>query len=74
MMSQLPSENQSAPMATLTSHAMLVTWGIFAQCIGLVETLESVPIPPTATRMKAKRHEKPDQRSSPRTPSFRFPA
>jgi hypothetical protein len=44
-MSQLPSENQSAPMATLTSHAMLVPWGIFAQCIGLVEALGSVPIP-----------------------------
>ncbi|MGA9349611.1 MAG: hypothetical protein WBW48_12530 [Anaerolineae bacterium] len=43
-MSQLLTENQNAPMATLTSHAMLVPWGFFAQRIGLVETLEAVPI------------------------------
>lgn len=43
-MSLLPTENQSAPVAILTSHAMLVPWGIFAQCIGLVEALESVLI------------------------------
>ena len=44
-MSQLPTENQSAPTASLTSHAMLVPWGFFAQRIGLLEALESVPIP-----------------------------
>jgi len=44
-MSQLPTETQYAPTATLTSHAMLVPWGFFAQRIGLVATLEGVPIP-----------------------------
>ena len=44
-MSQLPTENQNAPMATLTSHAMLVPWGLFAQHMGLVEALEDVSIP-----------------------------
>ena len=44
-MSQLPTEDQNAPTATLTSHAMLVPWGFFAQRIGLVEAQESVPIP-----------------------------
>jgi hypothetical protein len=44
-MSQLPTGNQDAPTTTLTSHAMLVPWGFFAQRIGLVETLEGVPIP-----------------------------
>ena len=44
-MSQLLTEDQNAPTATLTSHAMLVPWGLFAQHIGLVETLESVSIP-----------------------------
>jgi len=34
-----------APIATLTSHAMLVPWGLFAQRIGLVEALEGVSIP-----------------------------
>jgi hypothetical protein len=29
----------------LTSHAMLVPWGLFARRVGLVEALESVPIP-----------------------------
>jgi len=29
----------------LTSHAMLVPWGIFTQRVGLVEALEDVPIP-----------------------------
>jgi hypothetical protein len=41
-MRQLPSD---APKHMLTSHAMLVPWGIFAQRIGLVESLEGVPIP-----------------------------
>jgi hypothetical protein len=44
-MSQLPTENQDAPTATLTSHAMLLSWGLFARRIGLVEALECVPIP-----------------------------
>jgi hypothetical protein len=44
-MNQLPTENRSVPTATLTSHAMLVTWGFFAQRIGLVEALEGVSIP-----------------------------
>ena len=44
-MSQLPTETQKAPTATLTSHAMLVPWGLFARRIGLVEALEGVPIP-----------------------------
>ena len=43
-MSQLPTEDQNAPTATLTSHAMLVPWGFFAQRIGLVQSLEGVPI------------------------------
>ena len=44
-MSQLPTETQKAATATLTSHAMLVPWGLFARRIGLVEALQSVPIP-----------------------------
>jgi hypothetical protein len=42
-MSQLPTENPTLP--ELTSHAMLVPWGMFAQQIGLVESLMQVPIP-----------------------------
>lgn len=38
-------QTQQAPAGILTSHAMLVPWGIFAQRIGLVEALERVPIP-----------------------------
>jgi len=30
--------------ATLTHHAMLVAWGQFAHCIGLVKAIEAVPI------------------------------
>ncbi len=44
-MSHLPTGSQKAPTATLTSHAMLVPWGLFAQRIGLVKALGSVPIP-----------------------------
>ncbi len=33
------------PKATLTSHAMLIPWGIFAQRIGLVAALEQIAIP-----------------------------
>jgi hypothetical protein len=40
-MRQLPND---LPTNALTSHAMLVPWGIFAQRIGLVEALEGVPI------------------------------
>ena len=36
-MSQLPTEIPALP--ELTSHAMLVPWGMFARQIGLVETL-----------------------------------
>lgn len=44
-MNQQPITQPEAPIATLTSHAMLVPWGLFAQRIGLVEALEGVPIP-----------------------------
>jgi len=43
-MSQLSTEPLSVPAWTLTSHAMLVPWGLFAQHLGLIEALESVPI------------------------------
>lgn len=29
---------------TLTHHAMLVAWGQYARCIGLVEAIEAVPL------------------------------
>jgi len=41
-MRQLPND---VPTDVLTSHAMLVPWGIFAQRIGLVDALEEVTIP-----------------------------
>ena len=44
-MSQPRIEKPDAPTNILTSHAMLVPWGLFAQRIGLVEGLEQVPIP-----------------------------
>lgn len=44
-MDQQPITHPEAPVAALTSHAMLVPWGLFAQHIGLVEVLEGVPIP-----------------------------
>jgi hypothetical protein len=44
-MSQLPTDAQNVPTASLTSHAILVPWGLFAQRIGLVKRLEQVPIP-----------------------------
>jgi len=34
-----------APATTLTNHAMLVAWGPFAWQIGLIEALETIPIP-----------------------------
>ncbi len=30
---------------TLTQHAMLVPWGLFARQIGLVQRIQTVPIP-----------------------------
>jgi len=44
-MDQQPITHPETPIAALTSHAMLVPWGLFAQGIGLVEILEGVPIP-----------------------------
>lgn len=41
-MRQLPND---VPTDVLTSHAMLVPWGIFARRIGLVDALEEIPIP-----------------------------
>jgi hypothetical protein len=43
-MSQLPIMNSDASPAMLTSHAMLIPWGVFAKQIGLVAALEQVPI------------------------------
>ena len=43
-MNQQPITHLEIPVATLTSHAMLVPWGMYAQDIGLVEALEGVPI------------------------------
>ena len=44
-MSQAPIEKPNVPTEILTSHAMLVPWGLYGQRIGLVEKLEEVPIP-----------------------------
>ncbi len=44
-MSQLSIEKPNVPTEILTSHAMLIPWGLFAQRIGLVKALEEVPIP-----------------------------
>jgi hypothetical protein len=44
-MNRQPITHAEAPIPALTSHAMLVPWGLFAQHIGLVEALEGVPIP-----------------------------
>ena len=43
-MNQLPIELPNGPTEGLTTHAMLVPWGLFAQRIGLVEAMEDVPI------------------------------
>ncbi len=32
------------PVSVVTTHAMLVAWGAYAQSIGLVEKLEKVPV------------------------------
>jgi hypothetical protein len=39
-----PDELTDVGSAELTSHAMLVPWGLFAQRIGLIEGLQNVPI------------------------------
>ncbi len=44
-MDRQPITPPEAPIVTLTSHAMLVPWGLFAQHIGVVEALEGVSIP-----------------------------
>jgi hypothetical protein len=44
-MKELPANAQPGPTVALTSHGILVPWGLFAQRIGLVEGLEQVPIP-----------------------------
>jgi hypothetical protein len=36
--------NRNHPPETLTNHAMLVIWGQFAQCIGLIEKVQSVTL------------------------------
>jgi hypothetical protein len=43
-MPQDPTKHSEAPTAALTSHAMLIPWGLFAQRIGVVEALEGIPI------------------------------
>ena len=43
-MSQLPIMYSDASPAMLTSHAMLIPWGVFAKQIGLVAALKQVPI------------------------------
>ena len=37
-------EKSNSPREMLTTHAMLIPWGLFAQRIGLVEELEAIPI------------------------------
>ncbi len=44
-MSSLPIPVQEAPTTRLTSHAILVPWGLFAQRMGLIQALEQVAIP-----------------------------
>lgn len=44
-MSQLLNPVQESPTVSLTSHALLVPWGLFAQRIGLIQALEQVAIP-----------------------------
>jgi hypothetical protein len=43
-MSQQNTEKPGVPRTVLTSHAMLIPWGLFAQRIGLVRELEEIPI------------------------------
>ena len=44
-MSERLTQDFDAATEMLTSHAMLVPWGMYAQRIGLIEGLEGVPIP-----------------------------
>ena len=44
-MREQPITQTEVPKTTLTSHAMLIPWGIFAQRIGLVAALEHITIP-----------------------------
>jgi hypothetical protein len=44
-MNQLHTQESNVAADVLTSHAMLVPWGLYAQRIGLVEALEGIPIP-----------------------------
>ena len=37
--------NPDVPVTMLTNHAMLVVWGHFARQIGLIDALETLPIP-----------------------------
>ncbi len=39
-MDSLPIPVQATPATRLTSHAILVPWGLFAQRIGLIKALE----------------------------------
>ena len=36
--------NESNPLPELSHHGLLVAWGIFAQQLGLVDAIESVPL------------------------------
>src|SRR3989304_5924567 len=40
---------------TLTHHAMLVAWGQYAHCIGLVNEIETIPLHQKATRHRPQR-------------------
>lgn len=44
-MGQLPNWLETVPDSQLTSHAMLIPWGLFAQEIGLIKGIQRVPIP-----------------------------
>jgi hypothetical protein len=43
-MDRQPDDLTDATRGELTSHAMLVPWGLFAQRIGLIKSLQDVPI------------------------------
>ncbi len=44
-MGQLPNKFAIADEYHLTGHAMLIPWGLFAQDIGLIKAMRTVPIP-----------------------------
>jgi len=44
-MGSLPGKFQTALGSDLTSHALLVPWGLFAQETGLIKGVQTVPIP-----------------------------